>query len=345
MNISAIDVFPVREPKSGRSYTLLKLSTREGPVGWGETTSISPAALSRARSVVIGQPATRYDMLTRQFAGEAIGGALNMALLDITGQVMKVPAFQVLGGPTRNKVRAIAAAATPAARQTLAAQGHRAFLAPLDMPAGITSRPKIVAGIVEQYTRLRKDLGEGFDFAADGQGRLPALEATDVAVALEPLHPLWFEQPCREASHDVLARISDECATPLGLGNELREISPVQNLLRAGIVDVVRLPLAHFGITPIRRAAAVAETYYVAVAPSLPSGGPVATAAALQLAASLPNFFIQEIPPVTEREDRQMREELVGGAIETVRDGFLALSTKPGLGITVNENIIRRMAQ
>jgi galactonate dehydratase len=345
MTISAIDVFPVREPKSGRTYTLLKLSTREGAVGWGETTAVTPASLARARSLVVGQQATRYDVLTRQFAGDPLGGALNMALLDLTGKMMKAPVFQVLGGPTRSKVRAITPAAMPAARQTLGAQGHRAFLVPLQMPQGITARPRLVAAIVDQFTQLRRDMGDGFDFAADGESKLPALEATDVALALEPLHPLWLEHPCRESNFEVIARIAAECATPLGLGGDLTDISPLQNLLRDGIVDVVRMPISHFGITPIRRAAALAETYYVAVAPGHTNGGPVATAAALHLAASLPNFFIQEIPPVLDREDRQLRDELTGGPIETVRDGFLALSTKPGLGIEVNESIVRRMAQ
>jgi len=109
-----------------------------------------------------------------------------------------------------------------------------------------------------------------------------------------------------------------------------------------GIVDVVRMDLHKLGITPLRRAAALAETYYVAIAP-FHTGGPVATAAAKHLAASLPNFFIQELPAVLEREERQLRDALVGGGVETVSDGYLSLSTKPGLGIQVDEALLRRM--
>ena len=99
---------------------------------------------------------------------------------------------------------------------------------------------------------------------------------------------------------------------------------------------MVRPDLARHGITQARRISAIAEPYYVAVAP-FHDGGPIATAAALNLAASLPNFFIQQIPCPAADEDRRMRARLAGDATETVKDGFLQLPRGPGLGITVNE--------
>jgi len=71
-------------------------------------------------------------------------------------------------------------------------------------------------------------------------------------------------------------------------------------------------------------------------------GGPIGTAAAIQLAASLPNFFIQHVPWPVAEEDRRMRSELVAGSIEAVRDGFLALPQGPGLGIEVNEAALEK---
>jgi galactonate dehydratase len=84
--------------------------------------------------------------------------------------------------------------------------------------------------------------------------------------------------------------------------------------------------------------AAVAEPYYIAVAP-YHNGGPVASAAALHLAASLPNFFIQQIPLPAADQDRKMRAALTG-SIEMVRDGFAPLPSVPGLGITVDEKAL-----
>jgi galactonate dehydratase len=87
--------------------------------------------------------------------------------------------------------------------------------------------------------------------------------------------------------------------------------------------------------------AVIAETYYIAAAP-YHDGGPIATAAALQLAGSIPNFFIQQIPLVQAEEDRRMRAELAGAGLETVKDGFAALPTGAGLGISVNEEALKK---
>lgn len=321
---------------------MLKLSTDEGAVGWGEADSISPEAFTRAEGILRGQDPSAYDVLTRKLAGDPVQAAANMALLDLAGKAAKVPVFQLLGGPTRNKVRALARVSDSNAIEALLKEGHRAFLLPVALPTAITSRPKTNAGIAASFAALRQRFGENFDFVPDGANRLPSAEASDLAVALEPLRPMWFNEPCRESSGDVLKRISAESSTPLGLGTGMVEASGAQNLLRDGVVDVLRLSLGKLGITPIRRAAALAETYYVAVAPAHSSGGPIATAAALHLAASLPNFFIQEIP-VPQGDAKQRRDELVGGAIEKVSEGYMSLSTKPGLGIEVNESALRRM--
>ena len=84
--------------------------------------------------------------------------------------------------------------------------------------------------------------------------------------------------------------------------------------------------------------AAIAESYYVAVAP-YHNGGPVASAAAFQLAASLPNFFIQQIPLPQAEQDRKMRLAIAGN-VEVVKDGFAVLPSGPGLGISVDEKAL-----
>jgi galactonate dehydratase len=344
MKITALDAYLLRESPSIRAYTLLKVSTSEGVAGWGESTSISSASLASARSLLVGQEESRYDYFTRQFAGDTISAALNMALLDLAGKRSNVPVFQLLGGPTRHKVRAMAYLETDAALDTLLAQGHRAFLTPVEVPRTITSRPRAIATAADRFGALRSRAGDNADFAADGQSRLPSAEASDLAVAIEPFHPLWLEQPCPESNTAVLRRISSESVTPLGFGRDMSRIGEMQSLLRDGLIDIVRLPVSKMGITPIRRAAAIAETYYVAVAPYHAGGGPVATAAALHLAASLPNFFIQQIPAVTSPEERKLRDDLAGSAIETVKDGYLALGTAPGLGIKIDESVLRRLS-
>lgn len=339
MNITAVDAFQLREPKSGRVYSLLKLSTDSSLVGWGEAGRLDSNSLRRCREICIGQDPTRYDYLTNQLAVDPASGAINMALLDLCGKQAKVPVYQLLGGPTRNKVRALTLF-----DERAIGVGHRACVVPISLPQQATSRPRFVDSVVKRFEALRKTHGENVDFVADGMGLLPSAEAADIAVALESFHPLWFDQPCRAPNSDVLARLTTESATPIGLGRDFDQVGPLLNLLRDGLIDVVRLPIARLGITPIRRAGALAETYYVAIAPFHISGGPVATAAAIQLAASLPNFFIQQVPLVVDSEERKLRDDLVGGAVEAVTEGYFGLSLKPGLGIDINETIVRRMA-
>jgi galactonate dehydratase len=108
------------------------------------------------------------------------------------------------------------------------------------------------------------------------------------------------------------------------------------DLLREGVADVLRPDVSVHGISRIRKMAALAETYYVAVAPRH-DGGPIATAAALQLAASLPNFFIQQAPLVEAAEDRAMRRALVREPVEEVSAGFFPVPSGAGLGVTVDE--------
>ena len=111
--------------------------------------------------------------------------------------------------------------------------------------------------------------------------------------------------------------------------------------IREEVADILRPGLALNGITQIRRIAAVAETYYVAVAP-YHDGGSIGTAAALHLAASLPNFFIQQIPLPEAEADRRMRAEIAGPSVEVVKDGYAALPTAAGLGITVNQEALEK---
>jgi galactonate dehydratase len=188
---------------------------------------------------------------------------------------------------------------------------------------------------------LLKQVGDDRDFVLDGHGRLTPSDAASVAATVETSHPLWFDEPCSVSNLEALRKISAEAVTPLGFGRGVADPAVFQTLLREGLVDVVRPDISVYGITGARRIAVMAETYYVAIAPHH-DGGPVATAAALHLAASVPNFFIQHVPYPEDAADRAMRAEIVSAGIETPRDGFLELPRGPGLGIDVNEQALEK---
>jgi galactonate dehydratase len=136
-------------------------------------------------------------------------------------------------------------------------------------------------------------------------------------------------------------KVADETVVPLGFGAAIDDPGVFQAMLREGVIDLLRPEIDVFGISGARRIAALAEPYYVALAPRH-SGGPIGTSAAIHLAASIPNFFIQHVPLPTAEEDRAMRRAIVSPALETGKDGFVAVTSAPGLGISVNEAVLEK---
>ncbi len=344
--VISLRAFRVREPVSRRSYTVIKLATRSGVTGYGECGSASPADIANAASVVQGKPATAIEVIRTQLAAVSnMQAAVNIALLDIVGKHTKAPVYRVLGGPTRNKARVLTALSGDSddallqSMRNAAAQGHRAFM--VQLQEGWAAHPGRIA---KTFDKLRAAGGDNVDFALDGAASLSPGIAGTICDALERFHLLWFDEPCPSLNIAALQKLALERVTPLGFGRSIHSGAEFQNLLRDGVLDVLRPDIARNGITQIRRMAAMAETYYTAVAP-YHDGGPIGTAAALQLAASLPNFFIQQIPAPQAEEDIRMRASITGGSIEAVKDGFAALPTGPGLGITVNEEALAQYAE
>ena len=333
----------MREPVSKNAYTCLRLRTRSGATGYGECSRVVASDLALLRSAIQGKEASSFESIRRGLAVDpsALAG-LDMAMLDVLGKFTNAPVYQVLGGPTRNQARALAriegdtddalAAAVSRARTA----GHRAFLIPVPATHAPNHSATLIDATRQRLDRMRAAAGEGGNFVLDGGARLTPGDASTLAAAFEPLHLLWFDEPCLLSNLSAASKIAGESVTPVGFGRFATEAGVFQDLLRADAVDVVRPDLARLGITQARRVSAVAEPYYVAVAP-FHNGGPIATAAALHLAASLPNFFIQQMPCPTAEEDRRMRARLAGDATESVKEGFLQLPHGPGLGITVNE--------
>ena len=238
-----------------------------------------------------------------------MSGAVDMALLDIIGKACQAPVYRVLGGPTRNKVRALASlsGSTPGDLATslkrVTAAGYRAYTVPAPHPAARNQGKAYERDLHQLLDTLRSAGGEQMDFVLDGGGQLTPGDAANVALTMEPMHPLWFDEPVMIANTQTIRKIADESVVPLGFGRDITNPSTFQELLRESLVDIVRPDISREGISNCRRIAAMAEPYYVAVAPHH-EGGPIATAAALHLAASLPNFFIQHIPFPEARADR-----------------------------------------
>ena len=251
-----------------------------------------------------------------------------MALLDILGQACHAPVYRLLGGPTRNKVRAYG---SPFAANFP--------IVSVDIPAP-ASRNQGKA-YQNQIRALVDAVPSAADFVLNGSGLLTPGDAASVAATVESKHPLWFDEPCAHSNFETVRKVSNETVVPLGFGREIRDMGIFQALLREGLIDIVRPELAFFGITGIKRIAALAETYYVAIAPHHDSG-PLGTAAAIHLAASIPNFFVQHVPIPSDPDDRAMRAALCSPNPEVGHAGFLTLPQGPGLGVIISEAALEK---
>jgi len=356
VTITDIAAHAVQEPDSRRVFLLLTLKTDASISGVGETEAGpdplgAVARLLALKPILVGQDATAAEVVRKKLLEAAPGrtneaAAINMALLDILGKLTRAPSYEVLGGPTRNQIRALACleAAKDAELKTALQQareaGFRAFVVPLRLP-DTPARGRAFHRQTLQLLESLRDGGADSDFVLDCGGKVSPADAAVLARNFERFHLLWLDEPVGAIDHHTLTKIAGESVTPVGFGRRLTDYSAFLDLLRLDAIDVLRPDICRQGITPIKKAAALAETYYVAVAP-YQRGGPIATAAALHLAAAIPNFFIQEVVFPTSERDQRMRRELTGEATETVKNGFFPLPTRPGLGVTLNESAVKK---
>jgi galactonate dehydratase len=351
LSIASVRGWRLREPSSGRRYTVLRLETRGGLVGFGEGGPATAAEIAEAKAAATGRRPNETEFIRHRLAATpAMEAAVNCAFLDLLGKDTKTPVYQFLGGPTRFKARVLAHV-DGNTEDTLAApvrravdQGFRAFTVPIPTRDALWRMQAYVDAVRARIEGIRGFAGRDQEFVLDAAGSLTPGDAAMLATALEKDHLMWLDEPTSVLTNDGLARIADESVMPLGMGRGVTEISTFQNLLRWGSIDLLRPSLGLNSISKIKRMAAIAETHYVAVAP-YHDGGPIATAAGIHLAASLPNFFIQQIPfPASER-DAAMRAEITSGNQETAKDGFAALRNRPGFGIDVDERALDRYSE
>jgi len=323
--IADVRAFQTGSAGAENSYVVLQVRTESGLVGYGECNSVSGSDLKATNQAVVGRAASAYQALDGLVPLNVRGG-LNIALLDIVGKATRAPIYRVLGGPTRNKARAItrlSGSSDEALQSDLEKQlaaGFRAFLIPTPMPAARNQGSEFVRAAAARLKAIRSSAPNA-DFALEAHAQLTPGDAASLAAAVESMRPLWFDEPCPVSNMETIRKISEETVVPLGFGRAISDPGTFQDLLREGLVDLLRPDLLTHGITGVRRLAAMAETYYVDVAP-WHEGGPIAHAAALHAAASLPNFFIAQSPR---------------SATAPPRDGFFDLPKGPGLGIDVDE--------
>ncbi|WP_340315624.1 galactonate dehydratase [Rhizorhabdus argentea] len=356
MNIERIETFYV-PPR----WLFVRIEAQGGLVGWGEASLEGHAeavdgAMEALRDRFLGHDARRIeDIWQIAYRGgfyrggpvmmSALSG-LNQALWDINGKAANLPAWQLLGGRVRDKVRAYAwiggdrpheAAEAAAARRE---QGFSAVKMNATAELDFLGTPKLLDEVVE---RVRAVQAEGLDVGLDFHGRVHKPMAKQLAKLLEPLGLLFIEEPLLSENHEGIAQISQLVSTPIALGERLYSRWDFKPFLASGAVDIIQPDLSHAGgLSECRRIAAMAEAFDVAVAPHCPLG-PLALASCLQLAGCTPNVVLQEMSlGIHYNVGHDLLSFVANPDVLKPIDGFLPIPTGPGLGVEIDEEGVRR---
>jgi galactonate dehydratase len=329
-------------------WLFLKIHTNAGIVGLGEPVlegraqtciaaikEIEPYLLNKDPRQVVHHWQAIYrhafyrggPLLTSALSG------IDMALWDIKGKALGVPVYELLGGPTRKRVRVYAHTRTPAQVRQFARRGFTAFkTGPAKRRhARYVETPSAVRYAAEKFAELREAGGDDVDIGIDFHGAISPAHAKVLIKALEPYQPMFIEEPCQCQNHDVMAEIARGTHLPIATGERVFTKWGFREVLEKKAATILQPDLCHAGgITEARLIAGMAEAYYAAIAPHNPLG-PISLAAGIQLAASIPNFLCQE------------QVSLGEGYLKTpfvVRKGHVDVPTGPGLGIELDENAL-----
>jgi len=184
---------------------------------------------------------------------------------------------------------------------------------------------------------IREAVGNRADILIGTHGQITPSVSRRLAKRLEKYDPLWLEEPCPPENFEEMGRIAASTSIPIATGERLAWVHDFQKLFAAGACHFAQPDLGSCGgITAAKQIAALAEAHYVLMAPHV-WGGPVITAAALQLDANVPNFLIQE----SIYKSGGFFDEIV---VEPFRweAGDLLLEERPGIGVELNETALER---
>lgn len=279
---------------------------------------------------------------------------IDIALWDLKARRLGIPIYQLLGGKVRNKISVYAwiggdrPADVEAAGQSRLAQGFKAIKMNATEDVNWLDSPRTLEASVERLKTV-KDLG--LDAALDFHGRLHKPMARQLGKMVEPYQPLFIEEPLLSEHPEGIKQLSSQTTTPIALGERLYSRWDVKRFLQDASVDILQPDISHCGgISEIRRIAAMAETYDVAIAPHCPLG-PIALAASMQVDLSIPNFVIQEMSlgihyNTTESgEEYDITNYIKDTSVFDVKDGYVKALDGPGLGIEVDEEEVRRVSK
>ena len=357
MIISRVETFMV-PPR----WLFVRVETDQGIVGWGEPVVEGRAetvrtAVEQLSELIVGRDPRQiedlWQLMTRggfyrggPILSSAVAG-IDQALWDIAGKDLGVPVHRLLGGHVRDKIRVYGwvGGDDPSEVTDSVAERVEAGLTAVKMNAsGRLPRLGSMAdldAVVDRVRAAREVLGPDRDVAVDFHGRLTLANSRRVAQLLEPLHPLFIEEPVTPENSHLIGQLVRSTTVPIATGERLYSRQEFLPVLTEGIA-VAQPDLSHAGgITEVRKIAALAEVYDVQLAPHCPLG-PLALAACLQIGFSTMNYLIQEQSMgIHYNIEADLLDYVSDTSPLAIHDGHISLLEGPGLGVEIDENAVR----
>jgi galactonate dehydratase len=355
MKIGRIETFYVA-PR----WLFVRIESDDGAVGWGEASLEGHAeavdgAFEALRDRFVGADPFRIEDIWQvgYRSGFYRGGpvlmsalsGLDQALWDLKGRALNLPVWQMLGGRVRDKIRAYAWIGgdrpneIAEAAKARAGQGFSAVKMNATPEMDWIGTPRLFDDVLD---RVQAAQAAGVDVGLDFHGRVHRPLAKQLAKVLEPLGLLFIEEPLLSENPEGLRQIAGLTSIPVALGERLYSRWDFKPCFESGAGDIIQPDLSHAGgITEVRKIAAMAEAYDIAVAPHCPLG-PLALASCLQVAACAPNVAIQEMSLGIHYNVGADLFSYCGDRKQlTPADGYLAIPAGPGLGVDIDEDAVR----
>lgn len=357
MKITGYKTYQV-EPR----WLFLKIETDEGIAGWGEPViegkaSTVEACVREMMPYIMGKDPRNiediFEMLYRgafyrggPIVSSAISG-IEQALWDIKGKYYGLPVYEFLGGKCRDNIdvygwiggdRPADVGATAKAQKDL---GFKAIKMNATEELHYIDSYEKVDAVLARVEAIRDTCGGYFGIALDFHGRVHKSMAKILAKELDPYRLLFIEEPVLSENYEAFAEIAKYTATPIAAGERLFTRWDFKKIFEQGVLDIIQPDLSHAGgILEVRKIAAMAEAYDMAVAPHCPLG-PVALAACLQLDACTPNAFIQEQSlGIHYNQGSDLLDYIKNPKVFRYKDGKVDVPSAPGLGVDVNEELL-----
>ena len=349
-----------------KHYLFVHVSTDAGSVGLGEAgnwgfLSSTADAIRKFTPYLIGRDPFRAADIAENlyravyFRGSVIMSAISaidIALWDIKGKALGVPVYQLLGGKTRERVRAYASVMTRPGSLSELGDGYKklqdmGFNAAKIFVNGVQKSEnggfdEFYSGRVEdELTKVRivrEAVGPHFDLILEAHRGMTPAEAVSFGIEVARYRPMVLEDPVTPDNIETMASVARKIPVPIATGERFINIREFEMLLSRDAARYVRPDVcAVGGITAAMKVAAIAEGHDVMLIPHNPLG-PVSTAACLQICAAIPNLGIQELPSfcLNSAEDAMVKEPI------RFADGFLVIPEAPGIGVELSEDVAER---